>query len=171
MYKRKIPKPKRPSDNLSPKELQKKWNQYLNAHVGRPGAIPRYVIYDSQIGENGKKIHKKIGYELLISPQALERMNIPDIPNVESPKMKLYKEACSRALKRLPLLQRVIIKSYFGIDRLDADTQEQIAEKVGIAQKNVHRWIRKIEKSLKSMIRKEVARLVKKEIQGYKISL
>jgi len=169
-YKRKNPKPKRPSDKLPLKELQKKWNKYLNAHVGRPGAIPRYTIYDTQVGTDGKKLHKKIGYEVLMSPQALARLNIPDMPCVESPKMALYKQACRKALERLPLLQRIIIKSYFGIDRMSTETQEQIARKVGISQKNVHRWIKKVERTLNTMIQREVAQLVKKEIQGYKIS-
>ena len=151
MYKRKTLKPKRPSDSLSPKELQKKWDKYLNYHVGRAGARPRW--------------------ELLVSPQELERMYIPSLKMISTPRSEIYQEACHKALNRLPLIQKVIIKSYYGIDRVEMDTQEEIAEKIGIAQKNVHKWIAKVKRTLRSMIRKEVARLVKKEIQGYKISL
>ncbi len=151
VYKRKTVKPKRPSDNLPPNKLQTKWNEYLDYHVGRTGARPRW--------------------EMLITPQELDRMNIPDMDRISTPRSEIYQEACHKALNKLPLMQRVIIKSYYGIDRVQMDTQEEIAAKIGIAQKNVHRWIEKVKKTLRSMIRKEVARLVKKELQGYKISL
>ena len=76
----------------------------------------------------------------------------------------VYLKACSNVINRLPLLQRTPLKYYFGIGVETPLTQEEIADRLGIAQKNVATRIDRAMKNLKVLIRKELPKVVREEL-------
>ena len=148
-YKRKL-KPERPSDKLSPKELQKAWSSYLDAHVGRQGARPRWEVLVDPM-------------KLDASASLLAFFLSPKESNTE--RSSIYVQACKNVIDKLPLLQRKVLKYYFGIDKVDPMTQEEVAASIGIAQQNVDKGIERAMRNLKILIRKEISHLVKESLQ------
>lgn len=149
MGKHKRQKLKVPSDNLPPRQLQEAWDNYLDAEVGRQGARPRW--------------------EVLIDPKMMDVILFEQIQQLEidmkTDRSDIYLQACKNVINRLPLLQRAPIRYYFGIDVPAPMTQEEIAKELGINQDNVSKRITAGMKSLKLYMRREVARLVKIELQ------
>ena len=148
MGKHRKQKLKRPSDNLPPGKLQDAWDKYLDVEVGRQGARPRW--------------------EVLIDPKTMDAVMFQQIQELErttrTSRSEVYVQACKNVINRLPLLQQKPLKYYFGIDVLNPMTQEEIAEELGIAQKNVIKRMSVGMKNLKVLIRKELASVVREEL-------
>jgi len=123
------PKPKRPSDRLPPKKLQEKWTSYLDSHVGRTGARPRWEVL-----VNPAKLDAIAFKETLLRGVDHER-------TTRTERVDIYLRACKNVIDQLPLLQRKILKYYFGIDTVDPMTQEEVSKSLGIAQQNVDKGI------------------------------
>lgn len=149
MGKHKKQKLKRPSDNLPPGKLQEAWSNYLDAEVGRQGARPRW--------------------EVLLDPKMMDVIMFEQLQQLEiktnTLRSEIYLRAFKNTIDKLPVLQVAPIKYYFGVDVPEQMTQEEIAKKLGINQDNVSRRITAGLKSLKVHMRREVARLVKQELQ------
>lgn len=149
MGKHKKQKLKIPSDKLPPRQLQEAWNNYLDTTVGRQGARPRW--------------------EVLLDPKMMDVILFEKLQQLEiemkTDRSTIYLQACTNVINRLPLLQRAPIRYYFGIGVPAAMTQEEIATELGINQDNVSKRITAGMKSLKLYMRREVARLVKIELQ------
>jgi len=147
------PKPKRPPDNLSPEKLQQKWNSYLDAHVGRTGARPRWEVL-----VNPMKLDAIAFQETLLREIDHER-------TTRTERVDIYVQACKNVIDKLPLLQRKVLKYYFGIGEIDPMTQEEVSKSLGIAQQNVDAGILRAMRNLKVLIRKEMSRLVKEALR------
>jgi len=78
---------------------------------------------------------------------------------------EVYLKACENVINQLPLLQRAPLKYYFGIGVENPLTQEDIAKRLGIAQKNVKTRIERAMKNLRVLIRKELANVVRDKLQ------
>ena len=150
--------PSRPSDDLPVEELQRQWNKYLDAHVGRPDAHPRWeVLMDI------RKLEIMVQY-----------LNIPaDYMKMEpSPRIQLYIQAFENVVDKLPLIQKTIIKRYAGIGWPEPQTQAQIAKETisdrgnKVSQQMVAKYIRWAKRNLKVLIRKEAAKLAKEALRG-----
>ena len=148
MGKHRKQKLKRPSDNLPPGKLQEAWSNYLDAEVGRQGARPRWeVLYDT-------KMMDVIMFEQI---QQLEQ-------KAGTSRSDVYLKAFNNVVNRLPLLQRKPLKYYFGVEVESPMTEAEIAEALGINQSNVARRIERALKNLRVLIRKELAKVVREEL-------
>lgn len=137
-----------PSDKLPPAKLQEAWDKYLDVAVGRQGARPRW--------------------EVLIDPQTMDAVIFQQLRELEiatgTSRSDVYIQAFNNVINRLPLLQQIPLKYYFGIDMVSPLTQEEIAKELGIAQKNVIKRMNVGMKNLKLLIRKELANVVREEL-------
>lgn len=146
-------KPRRPSDKLPPDELQEKWNKYLDAHVGKVGTRPRFeVLIDAARIDD-------ILYDYIIE---LENRNVRTTRTECS---EVYVEAFRRVVNKLPILQRLPVKYYFGIDVPDPLTQQEIAAKLGIDQTSVFSRIEIGLRNLKRLIKKELGNVAKERLR------
>jgi len=149
MGKHKTRKLKRPSDKLPPKKLQEAWDRFLDAEVGRQGARPRWeVLIDT-------KLIDVIVFEQI---QQLEQ-------KIGTSRSEVYLEAFNNVVDRLPLLQRKPLKYYYGVGVESPMTQQEIADALGIAQKNVATRIERAKKNLRVLIRKELSKVVREKLQ------
>jgi len=148
----------RPSDDLPPKQLQAAWDSYLNSMMGKPDNHPRW--------------------ESLMDPRQLEILcQYLDIPAdymkmPVSPKMQVYLQALDSVLGKLNLMQRDVIKRFYGLGEwLEPQTQEQIAKELisadhpTLSQQMIHKYLKWAKKNLKRLIRQEAARLAKNAVQ------
>jgi|GEM_PF-5826776 len=149
----------RPSDDLPPEQLQEAWSKFLDQEVGGSGNSPKL---ERLAGDTG-------ALELLAQYQGIpeDYMKMP-----LSPKVLLYIEALKRALGRLPVIQRDIIKRYYGIEWPEQQTQVRIAAEV-VGQSNqkigrtmVDKYLRTGRKNLERLVREEMAKLAKESVQG-----
>lgn len=149
MGKHRNQKLKRPSDKLPPKKLQEAWNSYLDAEVGRNGARPRW--------------------EVLIDTKLIDVIVFDQIQQLEqetgTSRSEVYLKAFENVVNRLPLLQRKPLKYYFGIGVESPMTEDEIAKQLGINQSNIARRIERAIKNLRVLIRKELANVVRDELQ------
>lgn len=142
-------RPKRPSDKLSPEEQREKWEAYLDAHVGRNGARPKW--------------------EILIDPlklQAVTPQGEASERTAMTERSDIFREALPLVIDRLPLFQRKVVKLFYGIGVPDGGiTQTEIAERLGISQKGVRRRLASAKRHLKKLVRAEVSRLVHRSLR------
>ena len=140
----------RPANSLPPKELQREWNKYLDAHLGHPKHRPNF--------------------EILVTPQQLEYLaeNVPEdwMKLKPSPKMRAYLEALRRSLPKLTLIQRLVVKKYFGIER-ESKNQTEIAKELGLPSQVVaFRYLEKAKARLNVLIRRELRKIVRKQLSS-----
>lgn len=142
----------RPDDNLPPSELKKQWGKYLDGQMGRPTTRPHF--------------------EILMTPQQLEfyaeKMPQDWMKLEPSPKMQTFTEALQRSLPKLPLIQQLVVKKYYGIEK-EPKTQQEIATELGLSShKVVSRHLERAKKRLKLLIRRELHRLVREHLDSLK---
>lgn len=77
---------------------------------------------------------------------------------------EIYVKAFRKVITKLPLLQQLPIKYYFGIDAPRSKTEEEISEELGIRQYNISRRIKAGLEKLKMLIRKELAKTVREKL-------
>jgi len=170
MAKRKITKavPEVPAPDLPPEELQQAWDKYLDYHVGA-GYSPKW--------------------EVIVSPERLEKFLEFVVSDqltcgkvTRSLTVELFLEALEIALEKLPLMQRAATKSYYlgrpmrsssdsnTVVWVEPQTQAEIGEELGYSQKTISKMLSRARKNLKVLIRKEMFRLVKEEVQNMSTS-
>ncbi len=144
-------KPERPDDSLPPDQLQAKWDEYLDYHVGKPGNRPSKEVLVNPLLFDW--LLEAIKYE---APEPLE----------DSPRKILYLEVLKETLEELPLINRDILKRYFGIEWDEPQTQDRIAEEMGLTQSNISLRIKFGKRDLAKLMREKLSERVKKELQG-----
>jgi hypothetical protein len=137
----------RPKDNLPPAQLQKAWNKYLDAQLGHPKHRPNF--------------------EVLVTPHHLELLaeHIPeDWMKLEpSPRMQVFAEALRRSLPKLTLMQQLVVKKYYGIEK-EPRNEPEIAADLGISsQQMVSKYLARSKKRLKRLITSELSKIVREQ--------
>lgn len=144
--------PERPDDNLPPDKLQEEWDRYLDFHVGKQGKRPRK--------------------ELLISPilfEWIEKTFVGDrrlTPLKDSPRKLLYLEVLRDSLKQIPLVNRSVLRRYFGMKWDTPQTQEEIGKALGLSQKTISLRLRNGKRDLKRIMQQKMVERVKQEMQN-----
>jgi hypothetical protein len=158
--------PKRPSDSLPPKQLQKAWDKYLDETMGgKPWKRPRW--------------------ETLMNPAKLELVaawiGLPEdyMKMPLSPKMQIYLKALAEAIPTLNSVEQSVLRRYYGLYGTESQTQAVIAkEAIGdvpewvgkrdkISQQMIAKYLKSAKKKLKLYIRKRVAELAKESVQQH----
>lgn len=162
--------PDRPSDDLPPDQLREKWNEYLDAHVNPVKMRPQTT------GKNRTQ-----AWEVLMTPEVIDRVLAqsgivwPKTELPQSPKIKLYIQALENVIRRLPVMRRVILGRYFGIDLseegmgsgrgMEPQTQQEIAIDLKQTQQRISRILAKELIYLKGAVEKEATRLLRDELK------
>lgn len=150
-YQPKKKQPERPDDNLPPAQLEKAWEEYLDYHVGKQGKRPKK--------------------EVLISPLLIEWFAETVVgsqrltPLEETPKKLLYLEVLRESLEEIPLLNRDIVRRYFGIEWDSPQTQDHIAKDIGLSQKNVSLRLKYAKRDLSKIMRQKLKERIMEELQ------
>jgi len=143
----------RPDDNLPLPKLKKQWEEYLKTQIVAPTST-----------------RARSRFEILMTPEQLEfyAEKVPQdwMKMPLSPRLKLFVEALHRCIPKLPLIQQLVVKKYYGLSGKEAKTESEIMQEIGLPHlMSVSRHIARAKRRLNSLIRSELRRLVRERLR------